>query len=90
MFLRLAGERGVLEIDTPVLPHWGHELRLSIGGQQRDEKLDATPTYVFQWRAIAAAIRTAVPILTPAASGLPTLRLMDAIYRAAGLRPRGT
>ncbi|MGE0388460.1 MAG: Gfo/Idh/MocA family protein, partial [Gammaproteobacteria bacterium] len=27
MFLRLAGERGVLEIDNPFLPHWGHELR---------------------------------------------------------------
>lgn len=45
-------------------------------------------SYVGQLRGFAGAVAGGVN-LTPAADAVPTMRLIDAAYRKAGLKPRG-
>jgi predicted dehydrogenase len=45
-------------------------------------------TYVWQLRAFAHAIKAGAPVETSAAHAVTTMRLIDDIYRAAGLPPR--
>jgi predicted dehydrogenase len=45
-------------------------------------------TYAWQLRAFAHAIKTGAPVETSAAHAVTTMRLIDNVYRAAGLPPR--
>ncbi len=45
-------------------------------------------TYAWQLRAFTQAIKTGVPVETSAAHAVTTMRLIDNVYRAAGLPPR--
>jgi len=84
------GERGRLEVDRPFMPYWGeNRIRVSIDGETREERLETTPTFGFMYREIESVLRDGAPIRTPADQGLANLEVMDAIYRAAGLRIRG-
>ena len=46
------------------------------------------PTYDYQLAAFAAAVRDGTPTLTPPADSVANMRVIDAIYRAAGLEVR--
>jgi predicted dehydrogenase len=50
--------------------------------------LDGDTTYAWQLRAFVAAIRTGEPVETSATHAVTTMRLIDDVYRAAGLPPR--
>jgi predicted dehydrogenase len=47
-------------------------------------------TYTHQLRAFAAAVRSGAPLPTGPADAVANMRVIDAVYRAAGLRPRAT
>lgn len=89
--LLVEGEDGRLEVERPCMPFWGqNRVRLVANGETRIEELETTPTFVFMFRAIANVLRQGAPIETGAEQGAANLAVMDAIYRAAGLRVRGT
>jgi len=44
---------------------------------------------VFQIRHFAATVTSGRPSLTPARDAVATLTVVDEMYRAAGMRPRG-
>jgi hypothetical protein len=46
------------------------------------------PTYGYQLAAFAAAVRDGSPTLTPPPDSVATMRVIDDIYRVAGLSPR--
>ena len=48
------------------------------------------PTYEFQLEAFCDAVLRGEPTLTPPADSIANMRVIDAIYVAAGLDPRGT
>lgn len=87
--LIVEGETGRLEVINPVLPSYFHRFTLRAAGEARRERFPHMATYDYQLRAFAAAVRTGAPFPTTAADAARTLRVIDAIYRAAGLRPRG-
>ncbi|WP_406281278.1 Gfo/Idh/MocA family protein [Embleya sp. NBC_00896] len=88
----VVGTRGEMRVRNYVMPHLPHRFTVDVGGRKRREHLGQaarTPTYRLQLQAFADAIRSGEPPLTPASDAVPTLRVMDSIYRAAGLPLRG-
>jgi predicted dehydrogenase len=83
------GERGELTVTNPVAPHYGHQLTLKTGNTVRQETIQGDTTYTCQLRAFVAAMRGEQPIATAGSDGILNMRLIDEVYRAAGLPPRG-
>ncbi len=88
-WFRAIGESGEVFVTNPVAPHRGHSMaiRSSIGEQR--EIIQGRTTYLYQLQAFVAAIRNNQPIATPGSEGVINMRLIDDVYRAAGLPCRG-
>ncbi len=85
------GDRGELKVINPVGPHWGHQLTLTTPDGTTNETVPGDTTYAHQLRALVAALRgdrSAFP--TNANDGVIGMRIIDEVYRAAGLPPRAT
>jgi predicted dehydrogenase len=89
-FLSVVGSRGELRADNPLAPHLGHRLRLCIDGEEATEQVHGQTTYHHQLEAFAAAVLDGAEQPTGGEDGVANMRVIDAVYRAAGLRPRGT
>jgi predicted dehydrogenase len=87
---RVRGDRGELHVINPTNPQVWHRLRVKAGGTARTERLTRRSTYEFQLDAFSAAVLRGEPTLTPPADSIANMRVIDAIYVAAGMRPRGT
>ena len=68
----------------PLAPQVFHRLRVG----DRHERIRGGPTYDYQLEAFAAAVRAGAPTLTPPPDSVANMRVIDDIYRAAGLEPR--
>ncbi len=78
---RVVGDKGEIRVINPYVPHRFH--RLKVNG--RRERVRGEPTYTHQLRAFAAAVLRGAPTLTPPADAVANMKMIDAIYRAAGL-----
>jgi predicted dehydrogenase len=87
---RVAGDRGELHVINPTAPQLWHRMRVKIDGTARGEKFTRRPTYEFQLEAFCAAVLRGEPTLTPPPDSVANMRVLDAIYVAAGMTPRGT
>jgi predicted dehydrogenase len=85
---KVLGERGSLTIFNYVMPQFFHRLTVKVDGRTRRERVPGEATYVYQLRAFAKAVGGG-PNLTPAADAVRNMRVIDAVYTAAGLKPRG-
>ena len=83
------GTKGELRIWLPFQPHFFHRLVVRGQGGRRVERFSREPSYVWQLRSFAAAARGLAPVVTTAADAVGNLRVMDAVYTKAGLKPRG-
>ena len=88
--LRVTGDAGELRVLNPLAPHFGHWLRVRAASGRRSERVPGEATYTHQLRAFVAAVRTGAPVPTGPDDAVANMRVIDACYRAAGLRPRGT
>jgi predicted dehydrogenase len=87
---KVVGERGTMMVLNPFLPHAFHRLKVTVDGRSRREKVAGDATYTMQLRAFAAAVAgNPAANLTPPEDAIVTMTLIDDIYRAAGLAPRG-
>ena len=90
---KVIGTEGELSVFNPVAPQAYHRLRVrstrDTGGAWRKEKVRGEATYTCQMRAFLAAARDGAPSLTPPSDSVATMTVIDAVYRAAGLRLRG-
>jgi predicted dehydrogenase len=86
--VRIAGERGRIKLVNFVAPQFFHRLTVTTGGRTRRERVPGGATYAYQLAAFRDAVGGADTNLTPASDAVPTMRLIDAVYTAAGLRPR--
>jgi predicted dehydrogenase len=84
------GDRGELKVINPVGPHRGHQLTLKTGAGETNETVPGDTTYTHQLRAFVAALRGDGKFPTDGADGIVGMRIIDDVYRAAGLPPRGT
>jgi predicted dehydrogenase len=83
------GERGEVRVLNPIAPHVYHRLRVRTPEGRRTERVKGDATYTGQLRAFARWVREGVAMPTDAAHGVANMRVIDAIYRRAGLPLRG-
>ena len=89
-YLRVRGDKGVLELDNPVSPHSGSTLSIeSADSPMPDLVSGGDTTFHFQLRHIIEVIEGRAQPLTGGDDAIGNMRAIDAIYRAAGLKPRG-
>jgi predicted dehydrogenase len=89
MSARVWGDAGRMVVLNPLAPQMWHRLTVTIGEYRRVEHFPRKATYDYQLSAFRAAIADGTPTLTPPADSVANMRVIDDIYRAAGLRPRG-
>ncbi|MFO0948699.1 MAG: Gfo/Idh/MocA family oxidoreductase [Planctomycetota bacterium] len=87
---RILGDAGEIKVINPNAPHLFHSLEWQADGIKQKERLTGLPTsYCFQLRAFANAVLRGGPIVTDANDAVANMRVIDAIYRRAGLPVRG-
>jgi predicted dehydrogenase len=85
---RVIGERATLRVINPLAPQVWHRISVKGAAGSRRERVAGGPTYAYQLAAFVAAVRDGSPTLTPPSDSVATMRVIDDIYRAAGLQPR--
>ncbi|HEX4490294.1 MAG TPA: Gfo/Idh/MocA family oxidoreductase [Acidimicrobiia bacterium] len=89
-YARVIGDRGELHVINPTSPQMWHRMRVKTSGTTRREKFSRRPTYEYQLDAFCGAVLRGEPTLTPPSDSIANMRVLDAIYIAAGMTPRGT
>ena len=89
-YARVYGETGEMHVINPTSPQMWHRMRVKSGGETRSEKFPRKPTYEYQLEAFCGAVLRGEPTFTPPADSIANMRVLDAIYLAAGMTPRGT
>jgi predicted dehydrogenase len=88
--LRVEGDKGILELENPVSPHAGATLSIENDAPSLPQIVSGgETTFHYQLRHVLACIDEGVQPLTGGDDALNNMRALDAVYRAAGLRPRG-
>ncbi|MBY8850788.1 Gfo/Idh/MocA family oxidoreductase, partial [Saccharothrix sp. MB29] len=85
---RVIGENGEMRVLNPFMPQLGHRLTVKLAGQRRVERFDRRTSYAYQLDAFAGAVLRGEPFPTTADDAVSTMRVIDAIYLAAGLAVR--
>ena len=88
-YARVTGDNGELHVINPTSPQMWHRMRVKSGGTTRSEHFPRKPTYEYQLEAFCAAVLRGEPTLTPPADSIANMRVLDDIYVAAGMTPRG-
>jgi predicted dehydrogenase len=87
---RVEGELGTMDVVNPVVPQLYHRLTVTTkSGDVRQERLAKVSTYTCQLRAFAGAVLRGEAIATGPDDAVKNMRVIDAVYRAAGLPRRG-
>jgi predicted dehydrogenase len=86
---RVVGSQGQMRVFNPQAPQIYHRLSVRANGSKRVEHLSRRPTYEYQLDAFCAAVEDGTPVLTPPPYSVANMRVIDAIYQAAGLPLRG-
>ena len=83
----IVGTEGRIDVFNFVAPQFLHRLRVRTRAGRRSERVAGSPSYDYQLRAFVAAVRTGGAIPTGPADAIANMRVLAAIYAAAG-RPR--
>lgn len=89
VFFVARGSRGKLRATNPVAPQRGHLLTVRRGGHETRESVAGASTFFYQLRAFADAIHGGRTLATNPEEAVANMRLIDQVYLAAGLKPRG-
>lgn len=86
----VTGADGALRVFNPTGPQFGHRMTVRRNGTKERVRVDGakTATYTYQLEAFRNAVRDGAPVLTPPADSVANMRVIDAVYRAAGLPVR--
>lgn len=85
----VAGEDGSLNFVNPLAPHLGHAIALRQNETLRHYSVDGLTTYDHQLAHVIGVIAGSTAPLTGGEDAVANMALIDAIYSAAGMRPRG-
>ena len=88
-WVHVVGDEGALLVDNPLVPQNGNRIEIATAAGTVVEMLERTPTFDFQLKAFVRAVAGGAPMPTDADDGVISMRVIDAVYRAAGLSPRG-
>jgi predicted dehydrogenase len=87
--IRARGERGELRVFNQTGPQFYHRFTVVRDGKKHREKFPRKSTYAYQLEAFTSAVLRGTPVLTPPPDSVQNMRVIDAVYRAAGLPLRG-
>ena len=89
--VKVTGDLGTLTVFNPTGPQMGYRMTVRTNGTKRRVKVEGAkkPTYSYQLEAFTNAVRNGGPVLTPPADSIANMRVVDAVYEAAGLPVRG-
>src|SRR5262249_8329748 len=87
--LDVRGTRGRVVAENPIAPQYGYELVVTPPAGDHAETVADGTSYGFQLEAFADAVLEGKRPITSGADSIANMRAIDAIYRAAGLSPRG-
>ncbi|WP_426322322.1 Gfo/Idh/MocA family protein [Microbacterium sp. E-13] len=90
MSLRVAGSAAELVATSVIVPQWGATLRVTAGENVllEDKAVESENSYARQLEHLVAVLADGSPSILDARRGVGTMRVVDDIYRAAGLEPR--
>ncbi len=83
---KVVGDRGQLRYLSPAAPHMFPRLWVRATDGKRVERFPRRTTYAYQVDAFAAAVLRGEPVKTTPEDAVENMTVIDAIYRAAGLR----
>ena len=81
---RIVGTTGRVDVLNFVAPQYFHRLRIRTRDGARSERVAGSPSYDYQLRAFVAAVRQGTAIPTGPADAIANMRVIEAIYAAAG------
>ena len=84
------GDVGELRVINPIAPHRGHKLTVKTDAGEKNETVPGDTTFTHQLRAFVKAVRGEATFPTDGPEGVINMRVIDDVYRAAGLPPRAT
>jgi predicted dehydrogenase len=83
------GSQGTMRVLNPYAPQFFHRLSVRANnGKQKQPPLERGTTYLHQLRAFAGAVLRGEPILTGTDDAIANMRVIDDVYRRAGMEPR--
>jgi len=82
------GTRATMSVFNPISPHMFNRISIHGDGGRRHERVQGGPTYQYQLEAFRAAVQEGASILTAPDDAVANMRVIDAIYLAAGLELR--
>jgi predicted dehydrogenase len=77
-----------MSVVNPIAPQHFNLITTRAAGRTRRERVRGGATYDYQLEAFAAAVRDSEPVLTGLNDSVANMRVIDAVYQAAGLEPR--
>lgn len=83
------GDAGDLRVTNPFVPQLFHRIVVRAKAGRRVERVSREATYTYQLRAFLGAVRGELDPPTGPANAIANMRVIDAVYRKAGLQPRG-
>jgi predicted dehydrogenase len=86
---RVVGDLGELRVFNPIGPQYASWLTVRSGGGRRTEIPSRRATYAYQLDAFCDAVLRGQPALTTPDDAVANMSIIDAVYRAANMRPRG-
>jgi predicted dehydrogenase len=90
MSLRVDGSDASLEATSVIVPQWGATLTVTAGDRVliQERAAEGENSYARQLEHLVTVLRDGSPSLLDADRAVGTMRVIDDIYRAAGLQPR--
>jgi predicted dehydrogenase len=89
MAAHVTGDKGTMKVFNPTAPQYFNRLTLRTAAGTTRERVRGDATYTYQLRAFADAVLRGTPFPTGPDDAIANMRVIDAVYRAAGLLPRG-
>lgn len=86
---RVVGELGEMTVFNPVVPQFYHHIKVKTRSGSRRERVRGDATYTHQLRAFVDTVRHGTAVPTDPAHGVANMRVIDEVYRKAGMQPRG-
>ncbi|HVT64913.1 MAG TPA: Gfo/Idh/MocA family oxidoreductase [Mycobacteriales bacterium] len=85
----VSGTRGTMKVLNFIAPQHYNRFTLNVDGRKTTERIRGEATYDYQLKAFIAAVREGGPVLTAPEDAIRTMRVIDDVYRKAGLPLRG-
>ena len=85
--LRITGDSGRVTVHFPTRTELAW-ITTRVGGKTHRERVTGKPTFWYQLQAFCGAVQRGEPVLTGPVDAVATMRVIDAVYEAAGLGPR--